>query len=78
MQGEKSNAKALDYYPSVEHIFWELSRQAGTKIKIPAKAKAIDFSIKEPLTDQEKEDDYELNIYISNFVSEKTLFEHTE
>ena len=32
--------------------------------------KQIDFSIKEPLTDQEKEEDYELNLYISTFMSE--------
>ena len=69
MQGEKSNAKALDYYPSVEQIFQELSRQAGTKIQIPTKAKAIDFSIEESLTDKKKEENYELNLYISTFLS---------
>ena len=58
MQGTKSNAKTLDYYPSVEAIFRELSRQERTKIPIPAKAKVMDFSIEEPLTDQEKEEDY--------------------
>ena len=77
MQGEKSNAKALDYYPSVEQIFWELSRQAGTKIQIPTKAKEIDFSIEESLTDQEKEEHYELNLYISTFMSKETHVEHT-
>ena len=77
MQDVKSNAKALNYYPSVEQIFRELSRQAGTKIPIPAKAKEIDFSIEELLTDQEKEEDYELNLYISTFVSEETSVEHT-
>ena len=77
MQGKKSNAKALDYYLSVEQIFRELSRQAGTKIQIPAKAKEIDFSIEESLTDQEKEEDYELNLYISTFVSEETPIKHT-
>ena len=77
MQGKKSNAKALDYYLSVEQIFRELSRQAGTKIQIPAKAKGIDFSIEKPLTHQEKEEDYEPNLYISTFVSEETPVEHT-
>ena len=76
LQGEKSNAKALDYYLLVEEIFQELSRQAGTKIQIPANAKAIDFSIEEPLTEQEKEEDYELNLYISTFVSEETPIAH--
>ena len=36
-----------------------------TKILVPKAAKQVDFSIKEPLTDQEKEEDYELNLYIS-------------
>ena len=35
------------------------------------------MSIKEPLTDQEKEEDYELNLYISTFVSEDTPVEPT-
>ena len=39
---------------------------------MPEAAKQVDFSIKEPLTDQEKEEDYELNLYISTFVSEDT------
>ena len=77
MQGTKSNAKTLDYYPSVEAIFRELSRQAGTKIPRLAKEKVTDFSIEEPLTDQEKEEDYELNLYISTFVSEETHVETT-
>ena len=72
MQGDNSNAKALDYYPSVDQIFWELSQQAKTKIPVPTVAKHINFLIKEPLIDQEKEEDYELNLYISTFVSEET------
>ena len=77
MQSDDSNAKALDYYPSVDHIFRELSRQAKTKIPVPVTRKKIDFSIEETLTDQEKEEDYELNLYISTFVLEETLVEHT-
>ena len=50
MQGTESNAKALDYYPSVDQIFRELSRQAKIKIPVLAVAKQIDFSIEEPLT----------------------------
>ena len=72
MRGQDPRAKDLDYYPTVEQIFRELSRQAGTKVPIPAAAKEVDFSIVEPLTDQEKEEDYELNLYISTFVSEDT------
>ena len=48
-----------------------------TKVPILAKAKEIDFSIEEPLTDQEKEEDYELNLYISTFVLEETPVEGT-
>ena len=77
MQGDDSNAKAFDYYLSVDQIFRELSRQAKTKIPVPTTVNKSDFSIKEPLTDQEKEEDYELNLYISTFVSEETLVEHT-
>ena len=49
-----------------------MTRQAQTKIPFPEAAKQVDFSIVEPLTDQEKEEDYELNLYISTFVSEDT------
>ena len=77
MQGAKTYAKILDYYPTVEEIFRELSRQARTKVPIPARAKETDFSIEELLIDQEKEEDYELNLYISTFVSEETLVEGT-
>ena len=76
MQGDNSNAKALNYYPSIEQIFQELSRQAKTKTPVPAAAKQTDFSIAEPLTDQENKEGYELNLYISTFVSEETPVEH--
>ena len=75
MQGDKAKAKTLNYYPIVEEIFRELSRQSSTKLSIPAKEKEIDLSIEELLTDQEKEEDYELNLYISTFVSEETPVE---
>ena len=60
MQGEKATAKTLDYYPTVEEIFCKLARQSGTKLSIPTKAKEINQTIEEQLTDQEKEEDYEL------------------
>ena len=47
------------------------------KIPVPTVAKQIKFLIEEPLTDQEKEEDYELNLYINTFVSEDTPVEHT-
>ena len=54
-----------------------MTRQAQKKILVPEAAKQINFSIIEPLTDQEKEEDYELNLYISTFVSEDILVEPT-
>ena len=69
MRGQDPKAKDLDYYPTVEQIFRELTRQAGTKVPIPEAATKVDFSTIEPLTDQEKEEDYELNLYINTFVS---------
>ena len=76
MQYDNSNAKTINYYPSVDQIFQELSQHARTKIPVPTVANQIDFLIEEPLIDQEKEEDYELNLYISTFVSEETLVEH--
>ena len=46
-------------------------------MSIPAKAKETDLSIEEPLIDQEKEEYYELRLYISTFVSEETPTEDT-
>ena len=77
MQGDHPKATALDYYPTAEQIFRELTRQAKTKIPVPEAAKQVDFSVTEPLTDQEKEEDYELNLYISTFVTEDTPAETT-
>ena len=77
MQGVKEKAKTLDYYPIVEDIFWELARQSGTKLLIPAKAKDETLAIEEPLTDQEKEEYYELWLHISTFVLEETPVEDT-
>ena len=72
MRGQDPKAQDLDYYPTVEQIFRELTQQVGTKVPIPEASKKVNFSTIEPLTDQEKEEDYELNLYISTFVSEDT------
>ena len=77
MQGTKTKAKTLDYYPTIEEIFRELARQSSTKLSILAKSKEATLAIKEPLTDQEKEEDYELRLHISTFVSEETPAEDT-
>ena len=65
MQGAKEKAKPLDYYRTVDEIFQELARQSNTNLSIPARAKETNHPIEEPLTDQEKKEDYELRIYIS-------------
>ena len=43
---------------------------------MPEVVKQVDFSIEVPLTDQEKEKDHELNLYVSTFVSEDILVEY--
>ena len=77
MQGEDPKAAVLDYYLTTEQIFQELTRQAKTNIPVLEAAKQVDFSVKEPLTDQKKEEDYMLNLYISTFVLEDTPVEPT-
>ena len=47
------------------------------KIPVPVAAKQIELLIEEPLTNQEKEEHYEVNLYISTFVSEDTPVEPT-
>ena len=69
-QGSTTKANPLNYYPTFKEIFTELSRQTKTKIIIPEAAKEINHSIVEPLTDQEKEEDYEVHLHISTFTSE--------
>ena len=71
-QGSIAKAKPLDYYPIVKDIFTELSRQSKTDITIPKVAKESNQVIIEPLTDQEKEEDYEFNLHISTFTSRET------
>ena len=52
MQGEDPKAAVLDYYPTAEQIFQELTRQVKTNIPVLVAAKQVDFSVTEPLTDQ--------------------------
>ena len=77
MQGTKAKVISLDYYPRAKEIFRELARRAGSKLLIPAREKEINFSIEEPLTNQEKEEGYKINLYINTFVSEETPVEGT-
>ena len=77
MQGAKAEAKPLDYYPTVEDIFKDIAWHSNTKLLIPAKAKELNQPIEEPLTNQEKEEDYELCLYISTFTLEDILTEDT-
>ena len=68
MQVAKAKSKPLYYYPKVKEIFQELARQSNTELSIPAKDKEINQPIEEPLTEQEKEKDYELHLYIITFM----------
>ena len=77
MQMEKATAKPLEYYPTVEEIFRELARQSSTKLSIPAKAKEINQTIEEPLTYQEKEEDYKIQLHINTFMSDDIPVEDT-
>ena len=70
-----TNAKPLDYYPIVDEFFTELSHQSKTKITIPTDTKEINQPIVEPLTDQEKEEDYEFHLHISTFTFEDSPIE---
>ena len=69
-QGSTAKVKPLDNYRTVEDIFKELSRQSKTKIAIPVGTKEINQTIVEPLTNQEKEEYYEVHLHISTFTSE--------
>ena len=73
----KAKAKPLDYYPSLYEIFQELARQSNTKVSTPARDKEMNQKIEEPLSDQEKEEDYELRLYISTFMLEDIPTEDT-
>ena len=75
MQESAAKDKPLNYYPTVEQIFSELSRHSKTKIAIPTGSKEINQNIVEPLTDQEKEEDYEVHLHISTFTSEDNPIE---
>ena len=44
---------------------------------MPTKDKELNLTIEEPLTDQEKEEDYELRLHISTFMSKEKLVEDT-
>ena len=75
VQGSITKSKPLEYYPTIEEIFTELSRKTKTKITIPKATKGINQPIVEPLTDQEKEEDYEVHIHINTFTFEDNPIE---
>ena len=74
-KGSTTKENPLDNYPTVEEIFTELVRKSKTNITIPEATKASNPLIIEPLTDQEKEEEYELNLHISTFTSGESLIE---
>ena len=75
MKGVAVKDKHLDCYPTDEEIFKELSLQSNTKISIPAAAKKRNQPILEPLTDQEKEEYYEVHLHINTSTSKETPIE---
>ena len=75
MQGVAVKDKHLDCYPTDEEIFKEFSRQLNTKMSIPAAAKKRNQPILEPLTDQEKEEYYEVHLHINTSTSKETPIE---
>ena len=75
MHGFTWKAEPLKIYPSVEEIFVEVARQSNTKISIPVISKNIEQHIFKPLTNQEKEEDYEVHLHIITFNLEDTLVE---
>ena len=52
-----------------------MARQTKTDIPILEAAKQNNQDIIDPLTDQEKEEDYEFNLHIDTFTSGDTLIE---
>ena len=77
MQGFVAKAKHVDYYPTVEDSFKELGRQSNTKMSIPVATKNTNQPIIETLTNQEKEEYYEVHLHISTFTLEGTPEEET-
>ena len=75
LQGAGGKFEPLNIYPSVEDIFAELTRQSNTKLDIPPVAKKVDQPIVEPLTNQEKEEEYEVRLHISTFTLNDSLIE---
>ena len=74
-KGSTTKENPLDYYLTVEEIFTGLSRQTKTDVTIPEAAKESNQVILEPLTEQEKEEDYEVNLLISTFTTGDSLTE---
>ena len=60
----------LPYYPTIEHIFGELTRQSNTITPIPSLAKEIQVDHLLPLTDREKVEQHEAELQIQSFVTE--------
>lgn len=60
----------LPYYPSVEQIFGELSRQSRTITPIPSLAKEIQVDLLLPLKDDEKFEQDEAELQIQSFIAE--------
>lgn len=62
----------LDYIPTVDAIYAELSKQAGTYIPRPSMARCSQEQLQLPLTDAEQEEEYEAGLYIIMFAPPDT------
>ena len=68
LQGVGGTTRELDFYPSVEEIFTELSRQSNTRLDTPPLAKIFDQPMIKPLTDTSKEEDYGICVQLNTLI----------
>lgn len=74
VDGHATKPVELPYYPIVDQIFGELTRESNTITPIPAEAREIQVDLLLPLTDREKVEHHEAKLQMQSFVSkEKTL-----
>ena len=67
MQGAARNSRELEYYPQIKDIFQDLAVQSNMAYPIPNIAWRTYLSVEEPLTNSEKEESFEVDLYIEIF-----------
>lgn len=70
VNGHAAELVKLPYYPTVEQIFGELTRQSRTITPIPPEAREIQVNLLLPLTDGEKVKHYKVKLQMQSFVLE--------